>query len=276
MFSAKKSPLVEHSVTESKCCCCFPCVQFKMRREDTGRVSNRLCLKSFPIKWYIISQFLVVVGIGTAVDFVLKGWFMEYSVSDEPWGIKSVQQSCPLWLYSILRLQTNFGGGFELMCCMILALVFLPRSRFFYYMCVSGLANILILQMRLTFADPRPFHINPGITPWKCFVTYGNPSDHALCSMLVGIVVILDVYHGTPITFSYAGDSIYHGWCGYLLVWLLALWWAITTPFSRYVGGMQSLDQLLFGSSLGFLLGFFCHFVVRDPLIWFFEKIIAW
>jgi len=116
-----------------------------MRKEDTGRVSNRMCLKSFPVKWYIISQFLVIGGIGTAVDYVLKGWFMEFSISDHEWGIKSVQQSCPMFLYSMLRLQTNFGGGFELMAAMILALVFLPRSRFFYYMVVTMLANITVL-----------------------------------------------------------------------------------------------------------------------------------
>lgn len=130
--------------------------------------------------------------------------------------------------------------------------------------------------MRLTFADPRPFHLDAKIVPWKCFVTYGNPSDHALCSILISIVVMFDLFHGVPITFSYAGDSIWHGWCLYLLMWLAGIWWTLSMPFSRYLGGMQSLDQILFGSSLGGLMGFFCHFVIRDPLIWFFEKIIAW
>lgn len=81
----------------------------------------------------------------TGVDFVLKGWFMEFSTGESDYGIRAMQNGCPMWLYSFLRFITLFGGGFELLVFMILALVFLPRSRFFYYMAVSGLANILVL-----------------------------------------------------------------------------------------------------------------------------------
>lgn len=39
---------------------------------------------------------------------------------------------------------------------------------------------------------------------------------------------------------------------------------------------MHSLDQVLFGSAVGLLIGVFSHFVVRDNVIWFFETVVHW
>lgn len=143
-------------------------------------------------------------------------------------------------------------------------------------MTVSGLEQVITLQLRMTFADPRPFHLSQDINPWMCYATFGNPGDHALAGVTAAIVIFMDLFHGTPISFSYQKDSIFHGWMIYLLSILVGLYWIITMPLSRYIGGIQSIDQLLYGAFLGFFLGIFCHFVLRDHLIGFFERIIHW
>jgi len=94
----------------------------------------------------------------------------------------------------------------------------------------------------MTLGDPRPFHLDPKIKPWKCWVTFGNPSNNAMCSMIASIVIFLDMFHGVPISFSYAGDSIYFGCCSWFISLILALYWASAMPFAGYVGGTQSLD----------------------------------
>jgi len=109
-----------------------------------------------------------------------------------------------------------------------------------------------------------------------CYPTFGNPGDHSLAGVMVAIVVFLDIFHGTPIAFSYAHDNIYHHWVWYVIAIVVCFYWVISMPFSRYLGGIQSLDQLLFGAALGVHLGIFCHFVLRDHLIGFFEQIIHW
>ena len=123
------------------------------------------------------------------------------------------------------------------MAAMILALVFLTRSRFFYYMFVSGIEKLIVIQLRMTLGDPRPFHLDPKIKPWKCWVTFGNPSNNAMCSMIASVVMFLDMFHGVPISFSYAGDSIYFGCCSWFISLILALYWASAMPFAGYVGG---------------------------------------
>lgn len=141
-------------------------------------------------------------------------------------------------MVALLRLQSPWGGGVELLGAMVFALIFLPRSRFFYYMTVSGLEQVITLQLRMTFADPRPFHLSQDISPWMCYATYGNPGDHALAGFAAVIVIFMDLFHGTPIKFSYQKDSIFHGWGIYLLSILIGLYWIISMPFSRYLGGI--------------------------------------
>lgn len=106
-------------------------------------------------------------------------------------------------MVALLRFQSPFGGGVELIAAMVFALIFLPRSRFYYYMTVSGMEQVITLQLRMIFADPRPFHLSHDINPWMCYATFGNPGDHSLAGVAAVIVMFMDLYHGTPISFSY-------------------------------------------------------------------------
>lgn len=54
------------------------------------------------------------------------------------------------------------------------------------------------------------------------------------------------------------------------------MFWFFGIPFSRYLMGVHSLDQLLFGNSLGVVGGFTMHFLVRDHLIRNFDDLIEW
>lgn len=100
-------------------------------------------------------------------------------------------------------LQSPLGGGAELNAAALFALIFLPRSRFFYYMTVAGIEQIITNQLRMIYADPRPFMVDKSITPWMCYSTYGNPGDHAVAGVMAAIVIFLDIFHGTPYNYSY-------------------------------------------------------------------------
>jgi hypothetical protein len=141
----------------------------------------------------------------------------------------------------LLKYQSPLGGGVELIVAMLFALLFLPRSRFFYYMNVTGMQYFITLQLRLTMADPRPFHIDESIEPWMCYANYGNPGDHAMAGVTAAIVIFLDIFHGTPIQYSYQ-NPIFYSWKEYFAGLFFAFYWMIIMPYTRYVGGIQSID----------------------------------
>ena len=59
-----------------------------------------------------------------------------------------------------------------------------------------------------------------------------------------------------------------------VLVGILCLLWGTFIPFSRYLVGVHSVDQILQGSLLGLWEGLTLHFCVRDNLLnWMFSII---
>ena len=67
---------------------------------------------------------------------------------------------------------------------------------------------------------------------------------------------------------------MFSSWFTYLTVLSLAIFWVFIIPFSRYVLGAHSLNQILFGSLLGIFQGFTMHFIIRDRVLRLTERII--
>jgi len=124
------------------------------------------------------------------------------------------------------------------------------------------------------YAMPRPYLLTGNIKPIACLLSFGNPSSHSMASSIAPIVIILDIFHGSPISFDSVKDNkIFYSSTTYFLSLLLALYWQISMPYIRYLGGAHSLNQIIFGSTIGIFVGLICHFVIRDHLIIFIERI---
>lgn len=129
---------IEHSVEETTTCGCFPAYRFTIEKD--GKKKSRLVCRTYPFSWQVLIVFAMIIGGLVIFDKVAKDRGMAFSLDkDNPYSIKGFRDWAPLWMKALMRLQTPFGGGVELVAAMVFALIFFPRSRFFYYMTVSGL-----------------------------------------------------------------------------------------------------------------------------------------
>jgi len=162
------------------------------------------------------------------------------------------------------KFETDLGGGKELMAGVIITFIFGSRLHFFYYMSILALDKVFISYFKLAYHDPRPYMIQSTITPEKCSSGFGNPSGHSHASSLFAVALFLDVFHGAQIGKSierFFSKTVYFFCLG------LAIFWAASIPYSRFVMGVHSLDQIIFGSTLGLWSGLTMHFLVRDNLL---------
>lgn len=142
--------------------------------------------------------------------------------------------------------------------------IFGTRHHSIYYLLILGLDKILISYLKLAYHDPRPYMVASWIKPFKCSKGFGNPSGHSSASSLWAITLFLDIFHGAKI-----GNSIerfFSRWF-YFLSFCFCAYWAITIPYTRFLLGVHSLDQIIFGSMLGIWGSLFMHFLVRDNLL---------
>ena len=128
-------------------------------------------------------------------------------------------------------------------------------------MAVLGIDKIYVSFFKLAYAEPRPYMIEPSITPISCSKAFGNPSGHSSASQLIGLILILDIFHGKEKTPKYFSKK------AYVASILVAAFWAITIPYTRFVLGVHSLNQIVYGVTLGIWAGATMHFLIRDHLI---------
>lgn len=97
---------------------------------------------------------------------------------------------------------------------------------------------------KLMYSDPRPYLLNENITPLVCSKEFGNPSGHSSASAMISIVLILDIFHGSPLKSDSKGQPIiqYKNYIIYIISLIIAIYWAVSIPFSRYLLGVHSLD----------------------------------
>jgi hypothetical protein len=107
--------------------------------------------------------------------------------------------------------------------------------------------------LKFLYQNPRPYWINPKITIIGCEMGYGNPSGHSMSSMAFYLTLwhlIFDCsYLKKSIRIKYSALSVTA-----LFILLIAL--------SRLYLGAHSINQVIFGGSIGFLIYFFTFYVI--------------
>jgi membrane-associated phospholipid phosphatase len=198
-----------------------------------------------------LSAFFILV----LVDFYFyrQRWF-NYSISPE--GIPSLQSwfedkptAIKFW-----EVFSSLGGGSEMAALTVITFLCGSRPKFIYYLAAFSLDKSLVGLMKQLYHDPRPFMVDTTIHAYHCSKEFGNPSGHSSAAALIATLLYLDIGQHLRPAFKY--PSLF-----------IAMFWALAIPFSRYLLGVHSLDQVVYGFSLGLWSAITLHFVLREPII---------
>ena len=137
-----------------------------------------------------------------------------------------------LWL-------TERGGSHELYFAAAIVFIFGRRSRFMYYLAIYGIDKFFVDYPKLVLADPRPYMIEQDIKPLHCSDSFGKPSGHSTAAA-ISFAIFLDTFHGKDTKVSVRPVFYY-------LALVFTIFWYISIPYSRFLMGVHSLDQILFG-----------------------------
>ena len=117
------------------------------------------------------------------------------------------------------------------------------------------------------FGEPRPFMVNSEINVMTCEKGFGFPSGHAMASANFAIVTFYDIFHGIS-DFDICDKKVkFYSKMSYFTGVVLAMWWYLSIPYSRYVMGVHSIDQIVFGTTIGTWSGLMFHFLLRDHIL---------
>ena len=149
---------------------------------------------------------------------------------------------------------SSLGGGIEMVALVVFTFLCGTRPKYFYYLAAFSLDKCLIGLMKQIYHDPRPYMVESTIHAYHCSKEFGNPSGHSSAACLISVLLFLD--KGQHLSLPLRIPAL-----------LLTLFWAIGIPFSRYLLGVHSLDQVVYGFSLGLWSGLTMNYVLREAIL---------
>ena len=202
------------------------------------------------------------MGMLIVSQAIYKKSFLDYTLSAN--GIEHVQKITPQAWIKFFTFQTTLGGGKELITLVFIGFVWCTRSKFFYFLAILTLDKVIVSYYKLIYNNPRPYMVDDNIYSYTCSTSFGNPSGHSSASSVFAVCLMLEIFHGH----SYDPfPTKFYSKVAYVITFILLLYWAISIPYTRYLLGAHSLNQVVYGSTLGIWEGIVLHFLVRDNFI---------
>jgi membrane-associated phospholipid phosphatase len=121
---------------------------------------------------------------------------------------------------------------------------------------------------KMGYSEPRPYMIlpPPAINVYGCSAEYGNPSGHALWAAAFHFFVFLDFCHASN---SPIRSNLFYGLGLFFTVFFMFI-----IGFARFYEGVHSINQILYGWTIGLWIAFYLHFCFRDNIINHVERVL--
>lgn len=192
--------------------------------------------------YFKIIIFIIFSSFIIGIEFFYRKPLFDYSLI---W-IKNQQTSSSQVLMSFFKVISEFGTEPVLIPIVVLTYLFAPLNKAYLFLSVTILALVIDCIMKICYGSPRPYWIDKTLFK-ACDGGFGNPSGHSYTSTASYLTLahILTDY-------DFFKKKIYMR----LGVYFLFIGLIIAILLSRLFLGIHSINQILYGSLLGFALYF--------------------
>lgn len=130
------------------------------------------------------------------------------------------------------------------------------RGRAFYYITFLSAVGFLMNVTKMAYHEPRPFMVDSRIKVYGCTAEYGNPSGHSLFASAGHFFIFLDICHSK--------GSCKFSKPLYAILLFLTVSLSFLIGFARFYVGVHTINQIVYGWSLGIWIAFYFHICLRD------------
>ena len=185
---------------------------------------------------------IIILSIITIISEIMyRDALFEFSLDfEEEW-----QENSPKQIIKFFKIITKFGG--EYLMAMPILFIFCFFSLIESSIYVFGLIFVLHFHsmMKIWYGDIRPFWKNKDLFQDICDGGFGNPSGHSISSTYLYLML-----------FIYLSQTklLYKRYIIQTLLFLILLIWIVLIILSRLILGIHSINQVIYGSTLGLIV----------------------
>lgn len=154
---------------------------------------------------------------------------------------------------TFFKIVTNLGGEYFLVFYILIAYLFFPLSSSFTMVIGLISCNYLDNVMKLLYHNPRPYWSRENLFQDSCDGGFGNPSGHSFASSFTYFGFFRLLQHIK----LFSGKIILQK-----LLLVLAAFFVIIIVLSRLILGMHSINQVIYGCSLGISVYYFIFHIL--------------
>ena len=185
---------------------------------------------------------IVILSIITIISEILyRDALFEFSLDfEEDW-----QKNSPKQIINFFKFITKFGGEYLMPIPIFFIFCFFSLIESSIY--IFGLIFVLHFHsmMKIWYGSIRPFWKNKDLFQEVCDGGFGNPSGHSISSTYLYLML-----------FIYLSQTklLYKRYIIQTILFLILLIWIILIILSRLILGMHSINQVIYGSTLGLIV----------------------
>ena len=163
---------------------------------------------------------------------------------------KELQEKSPQIIIIIFKIITKVGGEYLIAVPILLVFIFFSFIKSSVFIAGFMICLQFHSMMKIWYGAIRPFWQNTNLYKGICDGGFGNPSGHSMVNTYLYLSLFVYIKEINILQ----GKYIFQG---FILIFFIV--WIFSIIFSRIILGMHSLNQVIYGTSLGLI--FFLFFI---------------
>lgn len=229
----------------------------------TSTDENHL-IKSFSQHKVINTLIILFTTIAIVSEYFYRDRLFKYSIDFE----RDWQNITPPFVFTIFKIITKVGG--EYLMAFPIGIVTCFFSLIKTVMFLFGMIFCLHFHslMKMWYGSKRPFWEDPNLYQGICDGGFGNPSGHSMTTTYLYLGLFLILCETKPVK-NHLGIKI--------ILFIACNVWIVLVILSRLILGVHSVNQVIYGSSLGLslFLIMFSAFKLHEMPVGFYRKLFV-
>ena len=208
-------------------------------------------LKETFLENLIINLLIILFTIAFCVSEIFyRKMIYEYSLAFQ----KNIQEEWPDFLLAFFRYITDIGGKYFVGFIVLFVFFFFSIIKSTVFIFGLELCVQLNYLMKGWYGDLRPYLEDNTLFQGKCEAGYGNPSSHSVVNTFLYLILFVYLRDTNILKNRYIIQAV---------ILLFLILWIFLICLSRIVVGVHSIDQVIYGASLGFIIFLFFTVVFK-------------
>ena len=230
--------------------------EIKESENEKNKIDDNYFKKTF-FKRLILNILIIVLSlIAFIVEFFYRKPLFNYSLDFE----KNWQEKASKATISMFKFFTKIGGEYLMAVPVIIVICFFTLIKSYVYLTGFVFCLQFHSMMKIWYGNKRPFWEEQSLYKGICDGGFGNPSGHSITTAYLYLTLCL-YYKQTK--------RLEKNYIILIIILIFCLFWMLMIILSRLILGMHSVNQVIYGSSLGviiFLLIFIVFEIHRMPV----------